>query len=135
MGVQSLEGMSSSAAKRMKASDEHTEAAQISNFSALASELHKKILVWCDGGSLAMLELSCKAFAPPALRLSLVQETVRDAMRHRFPGAQLGVKSWPSLLQRHEQAAEAAEQWEPPAAPESEDEAEGMCEALCDKLK
>ena len=82
-----------------------------------------------------MLELSCKAFAPPAPRLSLVQEIVREKMRHRFPGAQLGVKSWPSLLQRHEQAAEAAEQWEPPTAPEGEDEAEYMCEDLCDKLK
>ena len=128
--------------------------AQISNFGALASELHNKvrepcsvsprcpsepllqILVWCDGNSLAMLELSCKAFAPPAPRLSLVQEIVRDTMRHRFPGARLGVKSWPSLLQRHEQAAEAAEQWETPACfPESEDEAEPACEALCDEHK
>ena len=82
-----------------------------------------------------MLELSCKAFAPPAPRLSLVQEAVRDTMRRRFPGAHLGVKSWPSLLQRHEQAAEAAEQWEPPAAPDSEDQVEEMCEVLCDKLK
>ena len=83
-----------------------------------------------------MLELSCKAFAPPAPRLSLVQEIVREKMRHRFPGAQLGVKSWPSLLQRHEQAAEAAEQWEPPAEfPEDQDEAEDMCEDLCDEHK
>ena len=40
--------MSSSAAKRLKATDEHTEAAQISNFSALASELHKKVREPCS---------------------------------------------------------------------------------------
>ena len=83
-----------------------------------------------------MLELSCKAFAPPARPLSLVQEIVRNKMRHRFPGAQLGVKSWPSLLQRHEQAAEAAEQWEPPAEfPEDQDEPRDVCDALCDEHK
>ena len=95
-----------------------------------------QILVRCDGGSLAMLELSCKAFAPPARPLSLIQEIVRDTMRHRFPGAHLGVKSWPSLLQRHEQAAEAAEQWEPPADyPQHHDEARDVCETLCNELK
>ena len=83
-----------------------------------------------------MLELSCKAFAPPAPQLSLVQEAVRDTMRHRFPGAQFGVKSWPSLLQRHEQAAEAAEQWEPPAEfTEDQDDAVGAFKTLCDELK
>merc|ERR1712166_1343201 len=135
MGKIPIHRMLSSGAKRLKATDEHREAVHFSNFSALASELHKKILVWCDGGSLAMLELSCKAFAPPAPRLSLVQEIVRETMQNRFPGAQLGVKSWPSLLQRHEQAAEAAEQWEPPADdPDSDDEEEELiCETLCDE--
>ena len=81
-----------------------------------------------------MLELSCKAFAPPAPRLSLVQEIVRDTMQHRFPGAQLGIKSWPSLLQRHEQAAEAAEQWEPPADfPKDQDAAVGVFETRKDE--
>ena len=37
------EQMSSSAAKRLRSTDEHTEVAQISNFNALASELHKKV--------------------------------------------------------------------------------------------
>ena len=83
-----------------------------------------------------MLELSCKAFAPPAPRLSLVQEIVREKMRHRIPGAQSGVKSWSSLLQRHEQATEAAEQWEHPADyPEDQDGADDACETLCDKHK
>ena len=82
-----------------------------------------------------MLELSCKAFAPPAPRLTLVQEIVKEKMQHHFPGAQLGVKSWPSLLQRYEQAAEAAEQWEPPADDPNSDEEEDMCEALCDEHK
>ena len=83
-----------------------------------------------------MLELSCKAFAPPAPRLSLVQEIVRDTMRHRFPGAQLRVKSWPSLLQRHEQAAEAAEQWEPEELPLTEpEELESVHEMICEQQK
>ena len=82
-----------------------------------------------------MLELSCKAFAPPAPQLSLVQEIVREKMQHRFPGANLGVKSWPSLLQRHEHAARAAKQWEPPGwtLPKSLIEAESMFETLCDE--
>ena len=42
-------GMSSSgAAKRLKGTDEHTEVAQISNLSALASELHKKVREPCS---------------------------------------------------------------------------------------
>ena len=49
----------------------------------------------------------------------------------------MGIKSWPSLLQRHEQAAEAAEQWEPPTIedPEDDDEEELICETLCDEHK
>jgi hypothetical protein len=42
---------SSGGAKRFKSSDEHTEAAQISNFSALATELHKKVREPCFDSS------------------------------------------------------------------------------------
>ena len=89
-------------------------------------------MIRCDGVSLAMLEQSCLAFAPPA-RLTLVQETVRELMRGRFPGSQLGVNSWPSLLQRQEQAVEAAEQWEIPEPPDDEDPEviTEICEELC----
>ena len=121
--------------KRAKAAAPHADV-PVSHFSALAPELQKKILVWCDGRSLVMLEQACKAFAPPPPRLSLIQETVRDSMRQRYPGAQLGVKSWPSLMRRHEQATEAAERWEPPEdLPADEDECEEVCTALCDENK
>ena len=118
-----------SSAKRAKAAP-HADV-RVSHLSELAPELQKKILVWCDGRSLMMLEQACQAFAPPPPRLSLIQETVRDSMRHRYPGAQLGVKSWPSLMRKHEQATEAAERWEPPEdLPADQDE----CEEVCDEL-
>ena len=82
---------------------------------ALPRELQKRVLVHCGASSLALLEQSCSTWAPPAPRLSLIQETVRAAMRQDFPGAQRGIKSCPSLLQMHEHSADAAERWEHPA--------------------
>ena len=56
-------------------------------------------------------------------------------MRKGFPGAQLGVQSWPSLLHKHEQAARTAVLWEPSEAlPDVDvDDVEEVCNALCDE--
>ena len=96
------------------------------------------MLVQCDAASLMLLEQTCRAFALPAPQLSSVQEAVRDSIRQRFPGAQLGIRSWPSLMRQHEKAAETAEQWhcEPPIGVVSSDaQRMAACTRLYETLK
>ena len=96
------------------------------------------MLVQCDAASLMLLEQTCRAFALPAPQLSLVQETVRDSIRQRFPGAQLGIRSWPSLMRQHEKAAEVAEQWhcEPTIGVVISDAQKmAACTRMCETLK
>ena len=49
--------MSTSGAKRFKSSHEHTEAAQISNFSALPPGLHKKVREPCSASSRCVVSI------------------------------------------------------------------------------
>ena len=99
-------------AKRSRQAAKRTNTTEPMHLLSLAIELQKTILVRCCAKSLQMLEQSCRAFAPPAPRLSVVQEAVKESMQQRFRGAHLGLASWPSLLRKHERSAEVADLWE-----------------------
>ena len=90
------------AAKRTKLS---TDEEPVSPILRLSPELQLGVMQWLDAAFLGRVEACCRLFWQPR-RSSVVQEAVAMAMRRKYQGQQLCVRTWPRLLRLHEEMEE-----------------------------